>query len=57
MEAKQNSKRSEELSDSQVDGAKRREVGPAEAARRKNSQSRDARTNLGVGKSSTIVTD
>lgn len=45
------------LSDSVVDGTKRREVGPAEVARRKNNQSRNSRTNLGVGKSSTVVVD
>jgi hypothetical protein len=56
-EAKQESKRSEELSDSLVDGAKRRERGPAEKARNKNNSSRDGRTNLGVGKPSNIVVD
>ena len=42
-------------SDSVAEGTKRREVGPAEAARRKNNQSRDGRSNLGNGKPSTIV--
>jgi hypothetical protein len=49
--------RSKELSDSEVQNATRRDVGPAEKARRKNSQLRDARTNLGVGKPSNIVVD
>jgi hypothetical protein len=47
--------RSKELEDSKVDGVKRREVGPAEKVRRANNQSRDARTNLGVGKPADIV--
>jgi hypothetical protein len=43
------------LEDSAVTGAKRREIGPAEAIRRKNNHSRDNRTALGTGKSSDVV--
>lgn len=43
------------LEDSVVTGTKRREVGAAEACRRKNNAARDGRTNLGVGKPATIT--
>jgi hypothetical protein len=42
-------------SDSVAEGTKRREVGPAEQARRKANAQRDGRTNLGNGKPSAIV--
>jgi hypothetical protein len=42
-------------SDSIAEGTKRIEAGPAEKARRKANAQRDARTNLGMGKPSTIV--
>jgi len=51
------SKRSEELSDSQVDGTKKRERGPAEKARQVNNHARDGRTNLGTGKPAEVVVD
>lgn len=44
-------------SDSIPAGTTRREPGPAEKARRKINQNRDGRTNLGVGKPTSIVTD
>jgi hypothetical protein len=44
------------LSDSLVTG-KVREIGPAEAIRRKNNHYRDSRVNLGKGKPSDIVVD
>lgn len=43
------------LEDSKVKGAERREVGLAEKVRRQNNQSRDGRSNLGVGKPATIT--
>jgi len=55
MKEQNKSERSVELSDSLVDGTKRREKGPAEQARNRNNSRRDGRSNLGVGKSSTIV--
>ena len=45
------------LDQSIPDGTKRREPGPAEKARRKANAQRDGRTNLGVGKPSTVVVD
>ena len=46
------------LDESKVTGTKRRERGAAEKVRSANNvRGRDVRTNLGVGKSSSIVTD
>jgi len=42
-------------SDSAAEGTKRIEAGPVERARRKANAQRDGRTNLGVGKPSTVV--
>jgi len=43
------------LDDSAVTGTKKREIGPAEAIRRKNNHFRDSRVNLGTGKPSEVV--
>jgi hypothetical protein len=53
----ENSERDIELKDSQVDGTKKRERGPAEKARQQNNHRRDMRVNLGTGKPAEIVVD
>lgn len=53
----ENSERDIELKDSEVDGTKKREVGPAEKSRQKNNHARDGRTNLGTGKPAEVVVD
>ena len=55
MSNKEEKKDSALLEDSIPKGTERREVGPAEATRRKINHGREGRTALGTGKSSTIT--